>query len=157
MEDKKSTDLYNARDLATMRFADEARMPGKNRIEEIKNFALKAGIKRIGIANCVAFQKEAELVKNKLADDFEIFLADCKYGKLPNTEILGADAKGISCNPSGQAAYLDENKTELNISMGHCVGHDMVFNQKSNAPVSVLLIKDRQHKHNPMETFKKNE
>ncbi|HEY5592424.1 MAG TPA: DUF1847 domain-containing protein [Paludibacter sp.] len=35
-----------------------------------------------------------------------------------------------------------ENNTELNISMGLCVGHDMVFNQKSAAPVSVLVVKD---------------
>jgi len=33
-----------------------------NRIEEIKNFALKAGIKRIGIAHCITFPNEVKAV-----------------------------------------------------------------------------------------------
>jgi uncharacterized metal-binding protein len=55
------------------------------------------------------------------------------------------------CNPSGQAEYLKENKTELNISMGLCVGHDMIFSQKSNVAVTTLVVKDRVNNHNPIE------
>jgi uncharacterized metal-binding protein len=57
------------------------------------------------------------------------------------------------CNPAGQAEYLKENNTELNISIGLCVGHDMVFNLKSASPVSTLVVKDRETKHNPMESI----
>ena len=146
--------LYSPSDIRTMKLADSSRLPGKNRVEEIRNYAKLAGFKRIGIANCVAVQKEADMLKSILSNDFEVFAIDCKYGKLPNSEILGPDAKGISCNPSRQAALLAENKTELNIVMGLCVGHDMVFSAKSQAPSTTLLVKDRQHKHNPIETFK---
>ncbi|NJK85461.1 MAG: DUF1847 domain-containing protein [Bacteroidales bacterium] len=84
----------------------------------------------------------------------EVHTVDCKCGKVTKFEMLGIEGKGIMCNPAGQASYLENHNTELNISMGLCVGHDMVFNQKSNAPVSVLLVKDRITKHNTIESIK---
>ncbi len=33
------------------------------------------------------------------------------------------------------------------------MGHDILFNQKSEAPVTTLIVKDRQHKHNPFKEF----
>jgi len=137
-----------------MQLADEARLPGKNRIEEIRNYAKISGIKRIGIANCVAVQKEAVMLKESLAADFEVYAVDCKCGKVPASEFLGAEAKGVSCNPAGQAEFLADNNTELNIVMGLCVGHDMVFSAKSQAPTTTLIVKDRAHQHNPIESFK---
>jgi uncharacterized metal-binding protein len=122
-------------------------------VEEIRNYSKLAGFKRIGIANCVAVQKETNILKDTLSTDFEVFSIDCKCGKIPASELLGADAKGISCNPAGQAEYLAGNKTELNIVMGLCVGHDMVFSAKSKAPATTLIVKDREHKHNPMKAF----
>ena len=146
--------LYTPDDIRTMQLADEARLPGKNRVEEIRNYAKLAGLKRIGIANCVTVQKEANMLKETLAADFDVYAIDCKCGKVPASEFLGADAKGISCNPAGQADFLTESNTELNVVMGLCVGHDMVFSAKSQAPTTTLIVKDREHKHNPMETFK---
>ncbi len=151
MEIKK---LYNEEDLRVMQLANDARLPGKSRIEEIKNFAKISGIKRIGIANCIALQREADALKELFSEDFEVYSVDCKYQKISNSEILGEDAKGISCNPLGQAAFLEEKGTELNIVMGLCVGHDMVFTAKSKVPSTTLVVKDREFKHNPMEAFK---
>lgn len=42
------------------------------------------------------------------------------------------------CNPIGQAAFLNEAKTDLNILLGLCVGHDSLFIKYSNAPITVL-------------------
>lgn len=145
---------YTQAEIQTMQWADEARLPGKNRVEEIRNYALKAGIKRIGIAHCVAVQKEADWLTSSLSADFEVVTIGCKYGKIPSSEIIGNNAKGISCNPAGQADFLADNQTELNIVMGLCIGHDIVFTAKSKAPSTTLLVKDREHKNNPIETFK---
>ncbi|HOT13368.1 MAG TPA: DUF1847 domain-containing protein [Bacteroidales bacterium] len=146
--------LYSASDIQTMQLADQSRLPGKNRVEEIRNFAKNAGFKRIGIANCVAVQKEANMLKESLSKDFEVFAVDCKCGKIPASEFLGEEAKGVSCNPAGQADFLAENKTELNVVLGLCLGHDMIFTAKSKAPSTTLIVKDREFKHNPMEIFK---
>lgn len=145
--------LYSEADIRTMRVAEESRLPGKNRIEEIKNYARKSGIRRIGIANCISLQKEADKLKEALEGEFEVFAIDCKIGKIPSSELLSNESKGMSCNPAGQADYLAKNNTELNISFGLCMGHDIVFNQKTKAPVTTLIVKDREHKHNPYKTF----
>jgi len=150
---EKQKKLYSLADIHTMRLAQESRLPGKNRVEELINYAEKSGIKRIGIANCMALQKEAEKLKSRLSEKFEVYSINCKIGKIPSAELLGDDSKGISCNPAGQAEYLAENETELNVSFGLCLGHDIVFNQKSKAPVTTLIVKDREHKHNPYKEF----
>jgi len=146
-------ELYSKEDIDIMRVAEASRMIGKNRVEEIKNYARKSGIKRIGLAYCIGLSKEAEKLKEMLQDEFEVFAIDCKTGKIPSNELLGNDAKGISCNPAGQAKYLSDSKTQLNISFGLCMGHDIVFNMKSKSPVTTLIVKDREFKHNPVKLF----
>ena len=147
--------LYSDSDIQTMKFADNAIVPGDNRVEEIRKFAKEAGFQRIGIANCISMQKEAEALKEMLSTDFEMVNVNCKIDRIPNSEILGADAKGISCNPAGQAKNLVDAKTELNITLGLCVGHEIVFNAKSKVPTTALIVKDRIHKHNTIEIFRK--
>jgi len=152
MENKK--ELYTESDIETMRAAENGRIPGRNRVEELISFAEKSGIKRIGIANCISLQKETNILKARLEDKFEVYAIDCKCGKIPGAELLKDETvKGISCNPAGQAEFLAENNTEMNVSFGLCMGHDILFNMKSKAPTTTLIVKDRQHKHNPFEEF----
>ena len=153
MEEKDIKNLYDSRSIEIMQTAEDAYERGSNRVQEIKNYARKAGIKRIGIAHCVTFPQEAEKVKQFLSDEFEVFSIDCKCGYITKHQMLGCEGKSVMCNPAGQAEYLKENNTELNISMGLCVGHDMVFNQKSASPVSTLVVKDRTNNNNPIETI----
>ena len=54
------------------------------------------------------------------------------------------------CNPIAQAQLLNEEKTEFNIVLGLCVGHDTLFFKYSEAPVTVLAVKDRALAHNPL-------
>jgi uncharacterized metal-binding protein len=143
--------LYDKDSLEVMTIAEDAYIRGSNRLEEIRNYAKKAGLKRIGIAHCVSMPKEAAAVGKFLSDDFEIYSVDCKCGKVTKQEMLGREGGGIMCNPSGQAEFLKENNTELNISMGLCVGHDMIFSQKSEVAVTTLVVKDRVNNHNTIE------
>jgi len=54
------------------------------------------------------------------------------------------------CNPIAQAFVLNDEKSEFNIVMGLCVGHDSLFLKYSNAPCTVLAAKDRLLGHNPL-------
>ena len=54
--------------------------------------------------------------------------------------ILWAAAKG----------YLNRAETDLNIIVGLCVGHDILFTKYSDAPVTTLVVKDRVAGHNPV-------
>jgi len=154
MENQK--ELYTQNDMKIMRAAEDSLLMGQNRVEELKLFALKTGVKRIGIAHCVGMTKEVASLTERLSENFEVYTVDCKYAKIKGSEMLDDETvKGTSCNPAGQADFLAQQNTELNISFGLCVGHDILFNMKSKAPTTTLVVKDREHKHNPYLEFLK--
>ena len=148
--------LYTKDDLKLMRAAEDSLLMGKNRVAELMKYAENTGVKRIGIAHCVGMTREAMELKSRLEEKFEVYTVDCKYGKIHASEMLDDEtARGTSCNPAGQADFLKENNTDLNISFGLCMEHDIIFNMKSKAPTTTLIVKDREHKHNPYNEFKK--
>ena len=81
----------------------------------------------------------------------------CKVGSVPkeglglseDQKIAGPDAREAMCNPISQAEILNAQKTDFNIAVGLCVGHDSLFFKHSDAPVTVLIAKDRVFGHNP--------
>lgn len=146
--------LYNKDDLKLMRAAEDSLLVGQNRVAELMKYAENTGIKRIGIAHCVGMTREANELKQRLGEKFDVYTVDCKYGRIPAAELFEDDSvRGTSCNPAGQAYFLSEKKTELNISFGLCMGHDVIFNLKSKAPTTTLIVKDREHKHNTYNEF----
>ena len=154
MEERSYGELYSENDREIMKAAEDSLNPKIDRIHEIIAFAKESKIKSIGIANCITFEKQAEALQSLLEKNgFSTHRANCKLGKMPNEEILPG-YKGTSCNPAGQAKYLADNNTELNIVMGLCMGHDIMFGLKSKVPTTTLLVKDRKLRHNPVEGFK---
>ena len=79
-------------------------------------------------------------------------------GSIPKEDIGLAQEDKINpgqyealCNPIGQAYVLNEAGTDLNVVVGLCVGHDSLFFKHSEAPVTVLVAKDRvTWWHNPI-------
>ena len=60
------------------------------------------------------------------------------------------EAVGVNmCNPVMQALALNEARTDLNLIMGLCVGHDSLFIKYSDALVTSVVTKDRVLGHNP--------
>lgn len=154
MDKTDFTKLYSQADKDVMKIAEDSLNPKIDRVDEIIAYANEANIKTIGIANCILFNKEADVLEAKLASKgFCVEKVNCKYGKVPFTDLL-AGYKGTSCNPAGQAKYLEDRKTELNIMMGLCLGHDMIFSAKSIAPVTPLVVKDRKLKHNSLDALR---
>jgi uncharacterized metal-binding protein len=101
---------------------------------------------------------EARLLKDVLeANYFQVFSVCCKVGSIPKEEIGLAEAEKIRpgefealCSPVAQARLLNHAETGLNIVVGLCVGHDSLFFRHSEAPVTVLVAKDRVTGHNPV-------
>ncbi len=54
------------------------------------------------------------------------------------------------CNPIAQALIVNRQKTQFNILLGLCVGHDSLFFKYAKAPTTVLAVKDRVTGHNPL-------
>ena len=124
------------------------------RVEEMIYFAEKIGAKKIGIATCVGLLREAGIFARIMrSHGFEVVGIGCKAGAYPK-EKMGIDkrcevtGKNI-CNPILQAKFLNQQKTDLNVVIGLCVGHDSLFYKYSDAYVTTLIAKDRVTGHNP--------
>ncbi|GAF04535.1 DUF1847 domain-containing protein [Saccharicrinis fermentans] len=143
------TELYTKAFRDIMQVNYDTTSMRSNRVEELMNFAKGAHFKRIGIAHCITFGYEAELLEKYFSKCFDVYTVDCKYGRLQKKDLLGGSGSRILCNPAGQAHFLNQRNTDLNISMGLCVGHDMIFSKASNAFVSNLFDKDFTNNNHP--------
>ena len=124
------------------------------RLEELIELCERMEYKRIGVAFCIGLSREAKVLCAVLERRFDVFSACCKNCGLDKDELGLAKIRPgnfeAMCNPVGQALLLDGAGTDLNLTVGLCVGHDMLFNKHSKAPVSAFAVKDRVLAHNPL-------
>ncbi len=128
------------------------------RVEDTIAFAKLMGYRRIGIATCIGLLDETNrLVQILEAQGFEPLSICCKSGSKDKIELGVTESEKVrphtfepACNPIAQARLLNGAKTDMNIIVGLCVGHDMLFSKHSNAPVTTLVVKDRVSGHNPV-------
>lgn len=122
------------------------------RLEETMSFAKKCGYKNIGLAFCIGLAEESKMISKILTyNGFTVNSIICKNGKISKEFVDIKDSKVSMCNPIGQALLLNKAKTDFNIVVGLCVGHDTLFIKYSDAPLTVFAVKDRVLHHNPLE------
>jgi len=115
------------------------------RIAELVHFGLEAGYHRIGLAFCWELYREVETLTAVLSRFFSVVPVCCRIG------VSGSDSQeGGACNPIAQARILKESDTDLNVIAGLCLGSDVLFTERSHAPVTTLFVKDRSLAHNPV-------
>jgi len=124
------------------------------RMEEVIEFAKRMGYSHIGIAFCVGMGREAEVTQRILEKHgFRVTSVCCKIGGIEKAEMNFKHIKPgryeAICNSIGQAMILNEVGTDLNLIVGLCIGHDILFTKYSKAPVTTLIVKDRVLAHNP--------
>lgn len=142
---------YSEEDKQAMLLQAKAR--NKSRLSELINYAALAGYTKLGIANCKGVQPYADRLKELLEQEgFEVFSINCKDSGLNGAEI-DAELSGPSCDPVSQAEYLNSRGTELNIEVGLCLGHGLLFRKHSAAPVTTFLVKDFATHHKPVENL----
>jgi uncharacterized metal-binding protein len=128
------------------------------RVEETVEFARRMNFKKLGVACCVGLMNEGRVLTDILeSNGFEVIFVFCKAGGVPKEELGLKESEKVNpntfepmCNPIAQALIANKAKTELNIIVGLCVGHDSTFIRYSEAPVTVLVAKDRVLCHNPV-------
>jgi uncharacterized metal-binding protein len=132
--------------------------PTKTRLIEICEFADRMGYRKIGLAFCIGLAKEARVVDGILKNHgFQVVSAVCKAGNTLKERIGITDEDKIHrgtneamCNPVFQAKLFNGQKTDFNVLLGLCVGHDSLFFKYAEAPTTVLAVKDRVTGHNPL-------
>jgi uncharacterized metal-binding protein len=142
--------------LAIMEAAAELEAEGYMllpRVQEVILFGLKMGYRHLGMAFCAGLHREARLLEELLAPHFKITSACCKVCGIAKDDFnlpkVRVTAREVICNPVGQADILNRAATELNLLLGLCLGHDMLFNKHSAAPVTTVIVKDRVLANNP--------
>ncbi|MBN1761868.1 MAG: DUF1847 domain-containing protein [Methanomicrobia archaeon] len=141
----------------------------KTRIEELMLYAREMGYTKVGVAFCIGLETEAEKLCTILSQHFEVSSVCCKVcgidkshyelerlhkaSAVTNRRVTGTETiqeVEAMCNPIGQALILNKEKTELNVILGLCIGHDLLFTRYSDAPVTTFAVKDRVLAHNPL-------
>lgn len=134
------------------------RMAVKPRILETVEFCKRMGYKKIGLAFCMGLKNEASVVTGIFQQyGLEVVSVICKVGGVDKSRVGITDGEKLNlgghesmCNPIAQAEILNSEKTEFNVLLGLCVGHDSLFLKYSEACCTVLAVKDRVLGHNPL-------
>lgn len=134
-------------------------MAVRPRIKELIEFCRLAGMERIGVVFCSGLRDEARRTVEILERaGFSVASVMCKCGGIDKTQLqvsreykIGDPLKfEAGCNPILQAELLNRAETDINVIVGLCLGHDMLFTMNSKAPVTTLIVKDRVLGHNPV-------
>ena len=132
--------------------------PTWSRLEQTIEFARRIDATRIGVTFCVGSKREARTVTRVLeANGFQVSSVVCKTGGV-SKDTLGISDSGkvrpgtseVTCNPIVQTELLKWEGTDLNITLGQCVGHDSLIMKHSATWVTYLMPKDRVLAHNPV-------
>ena len=132
--------------------------PTKTRVEETIEFSRRMGFHRLGLVFCTGVREEARVLADILeGHGFEVVGVACKVGGVPKERIGVKDEEKVRigefesmCNPIAQARLMNQAKTDFNILMGLCVGHDSLFLKYVEGLTTVFAVKDRVTGHNPM-------
>jgi uncharacterized metal-binding protein len=134
-------------------------MAVRPRIKELIEFSKLIHAQTIGVAFCAGMRDEgSRIVKVLEKSGFTVASVMCKCGGVDKTKlgvakehkIGGASEFEAGCNPVLQAQILNDAGTDINVIVGLCLGHDMLFTMNSKAPVTTLIVKDRLLGHNPV-------
>lgn len=125
------------------------------RMEELIRFCKANNYQKLGLPFCIGLADEAKAVAKMLAKQgFKVESVCCKCGGLEKERYdvpkVKEDKVEILCNPIGQAEILNRAGVDLNIELGLCVGHDILFHKYAEAPVTVFAVKDRVLGNNPL-------
>lgn len=155
-EVKKLYDVKINKKISIVSAEVEGAFYGKyTRVDEIMEFAKRMGMKKIGIATCVGLIEESRIFARILKKNgFEVYGVACKVGSFDKVDVGVAEeyttvTGPVMCNPILQAKLLNKAKTDLNVVVGLCVGHDSLFYKYSKAITTTLITKDRVLAHNP--------
>ncbi len=127
------------------------------RVKETLEFCRRMGYKKVGMAFCMGLRQEAKAILPLFADyGIELVSVVCKTGGIPKQKagipeecVIRPGTHESICNPIAQARILNAEKTEFNIALGLCIGHDSLFYKHSDALATTLVVKDRALANNP--------
>lgn len=135
---------------------DNGRAGTLSRLQEIIEFSKEMNFFKIGIAYCYGMENEAIKITNILREEgFRIVPVSCTAGGLKQSEVnLKSKIDKVSCNPLAQAYQLNSESVDLTVTIGLCLGHDILFQKQIKSYTTTLLVKDRVHNNDSIQALK---
>lgn len=140
---------------ASAKLVDNGRAGTLSRLQEIIEFSKSMNFQRIGIAYCYGMERDALLITRIFRESgFSIFPVSCTTGGFKQSEVNEqSKINNVSCNPLAQAVQINSESVDLTITIGLCLGHDMLFHKNIKSYTTTLIVKDRVYYHNPIEAL----
>jgi len=137
---------------AAAKLVDGGRAGTLSRLQEIIEFSKTMNYQKIGLAYCYGMEEETKLLAGILkAEGLKPIPVSCTVGGITQDSINpDSNIANVSCNPIGQAAQLNNSGANLVVTIGLCLGHDILFNKNIKTNTTTLVVKDRVHNHSPL-------
>jgi len=137
---------------AAANLVDNGRAGTLTRLQEVIEFSKTMNFQRIGIAYCYGMEKDSALISTIFRESgFTVIPVSCTTGGFKQSEINpDSHVVKVSCNPLAQAAQLNAESVDFTITVGLCLGHDILFNKHIESYTTTLIVKDRVHDHKPI-------
>ena len=141
---------------AASQLVDNGRAGTLSRLQEIIEFSKSLNFQRIGVAYCYGMENDAAIITAIFRESrFKVFPVSCTTGGFKQSEVNTRSKIGkVSCNPLAQAGQLNHESVDLTMTVGLCLGHDILFNKHIKSYTTTLIVKDRVHNHNPGDALK---
>jgi uncharacterized metal-binding protein len=136
---------------AAAHLVDNGRAGTLSRLQEVIEFSKTMKFLRIGIAYCYGMEKESALITTIFRESgFKVYPVSCTTGGFKQSEInIRSKIEKVSCNPLAQAVQLNAESVDFTITVGLCLGHDLLFSKNIKSYSTTLMVKDRVHDHHP--------
>lgn len=141
---------------AAAELVDSGRAGTLSRMQEIIEYSHSMGYKRVGVAYCHGMEEDAAKVADLLrASGLRNSTVSCTTGALAQHEVNErSELAGVACNPAGQGAQLKAENVDMVVTLGLCLGHDMLLQRQLDVPVTTLVVKDRTNGHHPLQAVR---
>ena len=129
----------------------------KSRVEHIVDFCRSLGVQKIGIGSCLRYLKDAYFLQSVFQEEsFDCPVVFCKVGGWQTKDIgVNKETDWIICNPITQAMILNELGCDVKVTLGLCMGHEMIFTKYAEGYVTNLYVKEKISDERPRDTVKK--
>ena len=140
---------------AAANLVDKGRAGTLSRLQEVIEFSKIMNFQRIGIAYCYGMEIESALITTIFRESgFKTYPVSCTTGGFKQSGVNhGSNIEKVSCNPLAQAEQLNVESVDFTITVGLCMGHDILFNKYIKSYTTTLIVKDRVHDHNPSDAL----
>ncbi len=143
---------------AASALVDDGRAGSLSRLNEIIEFVKTMSYSKVGLAYCYGMEKDARAVRDIFRNEgIKLSTVSCTVGGIPQNAVnLESCNYNVSCNPIGQAKQLELENTEFVITMGICLGHDILLQRNLKVDFTTFVVKDRVFSHKPLAAVSNN-